>query len=647
MERVKITVAGIVQGVGFRPFVYNLARRHRLCGWVINDACGVEIEAEGDSRQLTAFIAALQSESPPLVRLDTLTTEPVPPEGDRDFVIRPSGLAAQRTVLISPDVATCPDCRRETADPANRRYRYPFTNCTNCGPRYTIIRDVPYDRERTTMAGFEMCPACQAEYNDPADRRFHAQSNACSVCGPGYRLLDGQGQVVAGEALDETRRRIINGAVVAIKGLGGYHLACDARNSAAVEALRDRKVRVDKPFAVMCGSLDAACGRCLVSMTEAELLLSPARPIVLLAKGIGYDLATAVAPDNPWLGVMLPYTPAHWLLLESDDVWVMTSGNVSDEPIAYDDADARERLGDLADYFLVHNRPIYCRADDSVARVVRNEPYLLRRSRGYAPAPLRLNGTGPAVVACGGELKATFCLTCKDQAFLSAHIGDLENMAVYDAYTSAIAHYQRLFDIRPELAVHDLHPEYLSTKYAQATGLPLLGVQHHHAHVAAVLAEYGLSETVIGLAFDGNGYGLDGRLWGGEFLLANCHEFTRLAHFAYLPLPGGTKSILEPWRPAALLLHELYGPDFVSKRIPLTRRLPAGWELMLQAAGQGVNTPLSSGVGRVFDIAAALLGLRTTINYEGQAAIELELAAAGRQGGVLPYRIDEEAVPQL
>ncbi|HMM19477.1 MAG TPA: carbamoyltransferase HypF [Selenomonadales bacterium] len=647
MDRVAIGITGIVQGVGFRPFIYNLARRCGLAGWVRNDAGGVRIEAEGPEEALAAFVAGIRAEAPPLAQIDSLAVTRLPPDGGTGFEIRHSGSAAARVALVSPDVATCPDCRSEIKDPRNRRFGYPFTNCTNCGPRYTIIRDVPYDRERTTMAAFLMCPACRAEYDDPVDRRFHAQPNACPVCGPGYRLIDNQGRPGAGDPLATARKLILAGAIVAIKGVGGYHLACNAWNSRAVAALRARKVREDKPFAVMGGSLAAVRRLCRVSPEEASLLCGTVRPIVLLAKTGGYDLAPDVAPQNPCLGVMLPYAPVHWLLMDEDDVWVMTSGNRSDEPIAFADGEARERLADIADYLLVHDRPIYRPADDSVVRVFREAAYPLRRSRGYAPAPIRLARPGISVLACGGELKNTFCLTRDDLAFLSAHIGDLENMSTYEAYAAAIEHYQRLFAIRPAVLAHDLHPEYLSTKYARQTGLPLIGVQHHHAHIAAVLAEHGLNEPVLGVAFDGTGYGTDGRLWGGEFLLADCRDFTRLAHLAYLPLPGGAKAVREPWRPAVSMLHSLYGPGFVHKAIPLTRHLPEGWELLLQAGARGINTPLSSGAGRVFDIASALLGLRFYNHYEGQAAVELELAASRLTGKALPFAVAQDDLPQL
>ncbi len=645
MKRLNIKITGIVQGVGFRPFVYNLAQRCHLGGFILNNAAGVELEVEGHTNDVDAFASALVAEAPPLAHIDEVAVKDIPLQGDRTFVIKGSVGAAAKTALVSPDVATCADCIRELNDPFDRRYRYPFINCTNCGPRYSIVKDVPYDRSATTMAGFTMCSHCQSEYDNPADRRFHAQPNACARCGPACTLLDSQGNEMPGgdDLFKETRRLIAGGAIIAIKGIGGYHLACDAYNEQAVQALRRRKIREDKPFAVMCGSLNAVRRLCAVSDTEAALLTGMERPIVLLAKKEDYALAPSIAPGNPCLGVMLPYTPIHHLLLEDEDVWVMTSGNTSDEPIAYEDADALERLSSIADYFLVHDRPIYRRVDDSVARVVFGKPYVLRRSRGYVPSPLSFNLEAPPVLAVGGELKNTFCLTRRRQAFMSSHIGDLENMATYQSYVENIEHLKRLIDVEPQVVAYDLHPEYLATQYALEQDLPKIGVQHHHAHIAAVLAEHGMNETVIGIAFDGTGYGTDGQLWGGEFLLADLKTFTRAAHCRYLRLPGGEKAIREPWRQGAWVLYELYGQDLSGLNIPFTATLPANWELSVQAAVKGINSPLSSGAGRLFDAAAAVLGLRNSINYEGQAAIELELACAGQSGAVLPYHIVEKS----
>ncbi|HWR42487.1 carbamoyltransferase HypF [Sporomusa sp.] len=641
---VHIHITGIVQGVGFRPFVYNLAGRYGVSGWVSNNASGVDIEAEGSQAQLDGFVTALRGQAPPLAVIEAITVSSLEPQGYAGFHIKPSVDGEQKTALVSPDVATCLSCREELLQPGDRRYRYPFINCTDCGPRYTIIQDIPYDRQATTMREFIMCPACQTEYDNPANRRFHAQPNACQVCGPVYRLLDRTGQPVDGceqDVFATARRLIADGAILAIKGIGGYHLAVNAFDGLAVERLRTRKVREDKPFAVMAGSLGAIKGQCRVSAADEQLLVSAARPIVLLAKETGYSLADQIAPGNPYIGSMLPYTPAHYLLLADDDIWVMTSGNASDEPIAHEDADAAIRLKDIADYFLVHNRDIHCQADDSVVRTVLDKPYFIRRSRGYVPAPVNLVRELPPVLAVGGELKNTFCLTRGKQAFLSAHTGDLENLPTYQAYVAAIEHFKKLLNVTPRVVACDLHPEYLSTKYAATLDLPCVAVQHHHAHIAAVMAEHRLTEPVIGVAFDGTGYGPDGTLWGGEFLVADLTGYRRLGQLAYMPLPGGAKAIKEPWRLAAWLLKELYGQDFINMDIPFVHNLPPGWELVLHAAEKGINTPLSSGAGRLFDTAAALLGIRQSINYEGQAAVELELAAQGVAGRVRPYTISE------
>ncbi|MBP2635959.1 MAG: hypF [Firmicutes bacterium] len=640
---VQLTISGIVQGVGFRPFVYNLAGKYAITGWVANNAGGVEIVAEGDQQGIAGFIEALNTQAPPLAVIDSITVQYCQPCGYGEFQIKTSVTDTAKTALISPDIATCHRCQEELRGPDDRRYRYPFINCTNCGPRFSIITDIPYDRPTTTMRNFVMCPACQAEYDNPTDRRFHAQPNACPVCGPAYRLLDAQGCPVDQEqdVFLQAQEQLAAGKILAIKGIGGYHLAVNAKNQAAVSRLRSRKVREDKPFAVMAGSLAAVREQCIVSAMEEQLLTSAARPIVLLAKQTAYNLADSIAPGNPCVGMLLPYAPIHFLLLKPDDIWVMTSGNVSDEPVAYQDTDAISRLSAIADYFLVHNRDIHCRVDDSVVRVVLDKPYFLRRSRGYVPQPIKLAHKLPPVLAVGGELKNTFCLTRGKQAFLSAHIGDLENMITYQSYCEAAQHLQKLLTVTPEMVACDLHPEYLSTKYAQTLELPVIGVQHHHAHIAAVMAEHHLVGPVLGVAFDGTGYGPDGTLWGGEFLVADLREYWRLGHLSYVKLPGGEQAIRQPWRIAVCLLKELYGDNFVNQQTPLARKLPAGWELVLAAAEKGINTPLSSGAGRLFDAVAAILGLRQTIHYEGQAAIELELVAQGIAGQALPYDVRE------
>ncbi len=638
-NRLHITITGIVQGVGFRPFVYNLALRLGITGWVLNDSSGVVIEAEGDPAALEMFLVRLRDEAPPLSMIAEVTARPCPAAGSQSFVILHSDDQTPRTALVSPDVAVCDDCLREMLSAADRRYHYPFINCTNCGPRYTIIRDVPYDRPKTTMECFAMCHDCQSEYDDPTDRRFHAQPNACPSCGPSYRLFDSGGCEQPGNALAAAKRYIKDGLIVAVKGIGGYHLACDAYNEDAVRLLRSRKIREDKPFAIMAGTMEIVHELCQTSEAEEKLLTSLARPIVLLEKREGYDLAPSVAPGNPHVGVMLPYAPVHALLLGRQDVWVMTSGNTSDEPIIYDDGEVIDRLHSIADYFLTHNRPIYRRADDSVVRIFQSQPYVIRRSRGYVPLPIELSAELPPLLAAGAEVKNTFCLTKGKRAFLGPHIGDLENLSTFESYQQAISHWKQLFDLKPEIVAYDLHPEYLSTKFALTLDLPAIGVQHHHAHIAAVMAEHGLREQVIGVAFDGTGYGTDGTLWGGEFLVADLKGFERAAHCRYLPLPGGAKAIREPWRMAAWVLYELYGDHVFDLGIRCVNEWPAHWRLAIQAAATGLNSPLTSSAGRLFDAAAAILGLRQTINYEGQAAVELEQISAGKKGELLPYDI--------
>ena len=645
-------VSGIVQGVGFRPFVHNTACRLGLGGWVKNSTDGVHIEAEGDPEVLDAFIAALRDEKPASAVIEDITVHCVPQaQSEAGFSILDSDAPSNALPCISPDLAVCPECLREIADSGDRRFRYPFTNCTNCGPRYTIVRAAPYDRHLTSMQPFTMCRDCQSEYEDPENRRFHAQPNACPVCGPAYSLTDFRGNPVplaAGQdVFDAARSLVAAGHILAVQGIGGFHLACDAAREDAVAGLRRRKVREDKPFAVMAGSVDSVRRLCCLSAAEAELLAGPVRPVLLLDKSAGYDLAESVAPRNPRVGMMLPYTPAHALLVRPEDVWVMTSGNRSDEPIAYRPEDAYARLSGIADHFLVHNREIFRRADDSVVRMVRDIPYPFRRSRGYAPLPVRLSGPSIPLLACGGELKSTFCLVRDGQAFVSAHIGDLENLSTYEYFTESIRHYEDLFHIRPRAVAHDLHPEYLSTRHACSLDLPCVGVQHHHAHIAAVLAEQGLDEPVLGAAFDGTGYGTDGTIWGGEFLIADRRDFVRAAHCRVLPLPGAERAIREPWRMAAMILAELYGEQAMEAARPSGAVWPPDWAAAVRAARRGVNSPLTSSAGRLFDAAAALLSVRQAVNYEGQAAVELELAAGTARGNVLPYRIVDGTVRQL
>lgn len=655
-ERRGISVRGIVQGVGFRPFVYALARKHGLTGLVRNDAGGVRIEAEGAPEELERFVRAVEEDAPPLAVVEYVEWQPLPALGDTVFRIEESRPGAART-LVSPDVATCEDCLAELLDPADRRYRYPFTNCTNCGPRFTITRQVPYDRAATTMSGFTMCPECDREYHDPADRRFHAQPNACPVCGPRVRLLDKFGSELRDkeDPIARTARMLRGRAVVAIKGLGGYHLTCDPFDERAVRTLRGRKVRQDKPFALMARDLAQVLKLCHVSPEEETLLTFPARPIVLLKRREDNGVVEEVAPRQKTLGVMLAYTPLHHLLLRDVEIpLVMTSGNNSDEPIAYRDEEAFEQISGIADYFLVHDREIHMRCDDSVVRAAGGDPYPIRRSRGYAPAPLRLaESFSRHTLACGGELKNAFCLAKERHAFMSHHIGDMENYETLRSFREGIEHYSRLFDVKPELVTYDLHPEYLSTKYArelEEAGLPAVGVQHHHAHVASCLAdnERPAGERVIGVAMDGTGYGTDGAVWGGEFFEGSLEEgLTRRAHLEYAPLPGGAAAIKQPWRMALAHLVTLYGEEEALK-LPLAVVREAGERdvrLVARLVEHGLNTPPTSSAGRLFDAVAALVGVPGSgrATYEGQAAIELELASEGPTEHAYPFRLRPES----
>jgi hydrogenase maturation protein HypF len=656
-ERVRtaVRVEGVVQGVGFRPFVYSLATSLGLGGLVGNDADGVFAEVEGDPAMVEEFLAALARDAPPLARIERITTAAMRPDGTASFAIAPSQPGSQRRTLVSADTATCADCLAELADPGDRRFGYPFINCTNCGPRFTIVRDVPYDRPRTTMAPFTMCETCAAEYHDPADRRFHAQPTCCPACGPRLTLLGADGTPVPGEPLAAAAAMLREGKVLAVKGLGGYHLAVDASGEAAAAELRARKHREDKPFAVMVADVAAARRLCDVDETAAGLLASSRRPIVLLPRLPGSGLAAAVAPGNRQLGLMLPYTPLHHLLLAAvARPVVLTSGNVSDEPIVYRDGEVAERLGGIADAVLAHDRAIEIRTDDSVVRPFRGREAVIRRSRGYVPEPLDVaEGFARPVLACGAELKSTFCLGRGDHAFVSHHIGDLENAETLRSFTEGIAHFRRLFDITPEVVAHDLHPEYLSTKYAaqltdgevagaaDLAGVELVAVQHHHAHIASCLADNRASGPVIGVAFDGTGYGADGTIWGGEFLIADVARFERAGHFVPVPMPGGAAAIRQPWRMAAAYLDGpggfggsggLDGADG-AEALDVARRNRRLWPGVVQMARRGVNSPLTSSAGRLFDAAAAILGVRDTINYEGQAAIELEQLADPAERG--------------
>jgi hydrogenase maturation protein HypF len=644
MDRRSITVSGIVQGVGFRPFVHELATRLGLRGFVRNRAGEVLVELEGSTPVLDRFLDELTTRPPPLARIDGVAWVPVPPRGDRHFRIEPSEGDRAGPVFIPPDIATCDDCLRELFDPGDRRYRYPFLNCTNCGPRLTIIRGVPYDRESTTMAGFAMCAACRAEYEDPGDRRYHAQPIACPRCGPRLGLLDGRGQAIRGRdplafAVDALR----DGTILALKSLGGYHLACDALSGPAVAELRRRKHRDRKPLAVMVRDLGGALDLCEADAAEQALLTSRRRPIVLLRRRPGGRLADEVAPGNPSLGVMLPYTPLHHLLMRDSggSPLVMTSGNRSDEPIAYEDDDARSRLSGIADAFLTNDRPIPLRCDDSVTRVVAGVEMPIRRSRGDAPQPLALPvPCRRPTLALGGQMKVTFALGRDRHAFLSHHLGDLDHFPAYRAFVEAVGHYERLFAIRPGRVVHDLHPDYATTRYARERasneGVELLAVQHHHAHVASCLAENGLDGPVIGVAFDGTGYGPDGTVWGGEFLVGDCRNYRRAAHIRQVGMPGGDRAVAEPWRMAAAHLRDAGAATGGLE----ARILHADIRNILTMLERGLNAPPTSSAGRLFDAVSSLAGIRDRVRYEGQAAMELEWLATGEAAaGHYPFEI--------
>jgi hydrogenase maturation protein HypF len=645
----RIEVEGTVQGVGFRPWVYRLAVEEGLCGRVRNDPRGVTIEAFGAPEALEAFLRRLGDEAPPAALVRGVRAEPIPPEPVDGFeIVRSEGEGARR-VSIPPDLATCPECLRETADPADRRHLYPFTNCTHCGPRYTIARDVPYDRPATTMAGFAMCPACRREYEDPVDRRFHAQPIACPRCGPRVRLLDPSGEPRgdASGAVGHAARALAEGRIVAVKGLGGYHLACDATSAAAVRRLRERKKRDEKPFAVMVRSIDEARAVALVYPAEERLLASVERPIVLLRQRPGNGLAPDIAPGNPLVGLLLAYTPLHHLLLEAAGrPLVMTSGNLSEEPMAAKDAEALERLSGIADLFLAHDREIENRCDDSVARVIAGRPTVFRRSRGYVPRAVSLRRpVRRPILACGAHLKNTFCLASGDEAWLGPHIGDLDNLEATRAFEEQVERLQRFLGIRPEVVAHDLHPDYASTRYALAR--PEAGkvaVQHHHAHVASALAEHGLEGPVLGLAWDGTGYGTDGTAWGGELLLVRDGVFERLATLRPLRLPGSDEAIRQVWRIALAALDDAYDGAPPLDGLRLFEGVAArDLAVVRRMAAKGLRSPLAHGAGRYFDALGALGLARERSTYEGQVALEWNLAADEAETGSYPFDLAEAA----
>jgi hydrogenase maturation protein HypF len=635
-QRLRIVIRGAVQGVGFRPFVYRLATEMGLAGWVNNSSQGVFIEAEGNSESLQRFLFRIQSEKPSISFIQSLESSYLDLVGFQSFEVRQSDESGAKTTLIMPDIATCPECLSEIIDSTNRRYRYPFTNCTNCGPRYSIIEALPYDRANTTMKSFIMCEQCQAEYESPANRRFHAQPNACPVCGPHLELWDGVGRIMASheEALKMACQAIREGKIVAIKGLGGFHLMVDARNTEAIMRLRHHKAREEKPFALMYPNIDMIRGDCEISEIEKRMLLSPESPIVLLARKqkSTIRISDKIAPDNPYLGIMLPYTPLHHLLLgELSFPVVATSGNRSDEPICIDEHEALSRLGGIAEIFLAHNRPIARHVDDSIVRVMAGRELVVRRARGYAPLPIYLKNSTAPILAVGAHLKNTIAISVANQVVTSQHIGDLETSQALDAFGRVIDDLSKMYDFHPRAVACDMHPDYLSTKYAQKTGLPVEAVQHHYAHILSVMAENELDAPVLGVSWDGTGYGTDGTIWGGEFLKITPDLFERVGHLRTFRLPGGEKAIVEPRRSALGLLYEIFGDKaFSMMQIASTNSFSFDeLKVLEQMLLAKLNSPVTSSAGRLFDAVSALIGLRQLTRYEGQAAMALEFVLDG------------------
>ncbi|EQB62466.1 MAG: (NiFe) hydrogenase maturation protein HypF [candidate division Zixibacteria bacterium RBG-1] len=645
----RLLVKGTVQGVGFRPFVFRLAKKLGLTGRVYNNSTGVIIDLEGKSETLEKFLVQLKSEKPPASTITEVNREILPLQYCGDFQIQKSAGKQELKLHVPADIATCPDCEREIFDFKDKRYEYPFTNCTNCGPRYTIIRDLPYDRPYTSMADFKMCPECQSEYENPNNRRFHAQPNACPRCGPnlGFVSLNREESFLL--PLEETIARLKRGEIIAVKGIGGFHLACDAKNPQAVKRLRERKKRTAKPFAIMAKDCETIQNSCEVTPTELQILQSSERPIVLLRRKKNCPIVGEVAPNLQYLGVMLPYTPLHHLLLKkSDMILVMTSANNSEEPILYRDEQVLKKVAGLADGILTHNRKIERFCDDSVVSVILDKPVAWRRSRGFAPKPLMVKEKFKVpIFAAGGHFKNTFGLARENDIFISPHIGDLENLESYQAYQDTYRYFQKLFEIKPEIAAFDLHPEYLATKFVQnLEGVKKIGVQHHEAHIASCMAEHGLSEPVIGVAFDGTGLGWDGRIWGGEFLVGDSKYFQRVAHLKYLPLPGGEAAILRPAQMSVSFLWDVFGEEMYNLNLPLISKLGiAKTKMVVQMLQSGLNSPLCSSLGRIFDAVSLVLNYRAEITYEGEAAVALEMLANGDRVESYPYILDFKESP--
>ncbi|MBU1196192.1 MAG: carbamoyltransferase HypF [Proteobacteria bacterium] len=640
----QLEIEGVVQGVGFRPFLFMLAQTHHLYGEVSNTADGVKIVVEGTSENIKQFSDDIRLKLPRLASIKNIRSADGPCKHFSEFKILKSQPAGHRNTLISPDVATCSDCLEEMQDKDNRRYEYPFINCTNCGPRFTIIEDIPYDRPKTSMKAFGMCESCQKEYDDPANRRFHAQPNACPDCGPHIFLTDSTGKKIttgSQHTLSFAANSLSQGRILAVKGLGGFHLACDAASADAVQRLREKKIRQHKPFALMAGSIQTIRRYVHVNEMEKQLLESYHRPIVLLRKKQTDETpcpggpVNAVAPFNPCLGVMLPYTPLHSLLLaKGPDILVMTSGNRSKDPLSIDNQDALDAFGHIADYFLLHNRDIYFRADDSIMRVQAGQPRFIRRSRGYAPLPVHMDKKmAVSILGCGAELKNTVCVTRNSDVFLSQHIGDLGNLKSQAYFKTSIAHLKQIFDVQPQIIAHDLHPGYMSTRYAiTQSGIKKQAVQHHHAHAVSCMAENNVDEPVLAITLDGTGYGTDGHIWGGEILLCTRKEFKRKAHLCHIPMPGADKATLEPWRMAASFLYAAFGKDFLNLDIEYIQQIEKQkLEFVCQMIRKKLNSPLTSSTGRLFDAVASLLCLCHEISHESQAAMALEAIAQSCQ----------------
>jgi hydrogenase maturation protein HypF len=633
LQRLSIKLSGLVQGVGFRPFVYRLAMETGLTGWVANTPEGASIEVEGHPETLQSFVKRLNAELPFPGRIETLNIYTLPPVNFTAFTVKHSATIGRPSAFILPDIAVCKDCIQDISDPSNRRYRYPFTSCTHCGPRWSIVESLPFDRERTAMAIFELCPTCLSEYQDPADRRFHAQTTCCPACGPLLMLWDrgGNEETIGDEALRATVKRLHEGAIVALKGIGGFQLLVDASNTEAVARLRLRKARPTKPFALMCSSLDEASGLCDISRLERDWLLSPEAPIVLLHRAVSSDIPIArnVAPNNPYLGVMLPYSPLHYLLLSDfGRPLVATSGNLSGEPICVDECEVLEHLGGIADWFLIHDRSVFRSLDDSVIRVVAGQELVLRRARGYPPM-VKLSQPLPPTLAVGAHLKNTVAMAAGYQALISQHLGDLNTPSARMNFRQTISEIETIFGIHPEQIVADQHPDYMTSHYAEAFGKPLIRVQHHYAHVLSCMAEHELSPPLLGIAWDGLGLGSDGTLWGGEFLKMVSAGFERTASFRPFPLPGGEKASREPRRSALGLLYESLGEAALERNdlAPIQAFLETERHTLAQMLGRGLNTPYCSSVGRLFDAVASLLDLRQISGFEGDAAMAVEFAA--------------------